>query len=135
MKKGRYAKYKGKEYKARLLGSKIRLISKNAKDLDEGFQNKKYPDSYTNIAGLPKLYIKEVDKVEVEDIYDIELNGEIDGLTVQLLDENHTEYLVATSDVAIGIELELDRKDRDLFLDWVPKSRVKTIIKKKPVIL
>lgn len=81
------------------------------------------------------MYINEVEQNEIEDIYEIELIGVIDGLEVQILNENVNEYLVATSDVAIGVELDLDRKDRDTFMDWVPKSRVKTITHKKSIIL
>ncbi|MGY4110660.1 hypothetical protein [Aeribacillus sp. SP014] len=134
MKKGLYAKYKGEDYKARLIKNKVRLISYNATDLDKGFKEKKYPDNY-DISNLPRVYINEVEQNEIEDIYEIELIGVIDGLEVQILNENVNEYLVATSDVAIGVELDLDRKDRDTFMDWVPKSRVKTITHKKSIIL
>lgn len=58
MKKGLYAKYKGEDYKARLIENKVRLISYNATDLDKGFKEKNIQIIMTLVISLECILMK-----------------------------------------------------------------------------
>ncbi|MEB6551072.1 hypothetical protein MXL46_18650 [Heyndrickxia sporothermodurans] len=80
MEKGTFAKYTNKTYRVSNIDVDcIRLVSEDQADLNNGFKEKIYPSNYKDIANLPRLYIKEIKKAEIDEIYEVDYKAKYKG--------------------------------------------------------
>jgi len=98
----------------------VKIITEEKRKIDSTFE-----DLYNS-----GVYSKRVNPSEIVDCVSIALLGIVQGEKVRLLMEKENEYQVATGSLLIGNDLNLPRVDRDTWLGWVPKSKVKLIEEK-----
>lgn len=120
MKKGLFAKYKGQFYQADVQNdSTIRLISKRPADIRMGFNAKEYPKYYKNNTELPVLYIKDVNKNELEELVKIENKFKYKGYEFDISIEREGKYYIGTTDASIANRLNFERTDKYYYEKWV----------------
>jgi len=124
VKSGIYGKYKGTEYEITVdMDNNVKIITEEKGKIDSTFE-----DLYNS-----GVYSKIVNPSELIDCVSIVLYGMIQGEKVQILKEKENEYQVATGSLLIGNDLNLPRVDRDTWLGWVPKSKVKLMEEKTAI--
>ncbi|WP_026565205.1 hypothetical protein [Bacillus sp. UNC41MFS5] len=124
LKSGIYGKYRGTEYEITGdMDNNVKIITEEKGKIDSTFE-----DLYNT-----GVYSKIVDPSELVDCVSIALYGIIQGEKVQILQEKGNEYQVAAVSSLIGNDLNLPRVDRDTWLGWVPKSKVKLMEEKTAI--
>lgn len=125
MRKGLFAKYSGKIYRANIhKDSLIKLISEDVNDEDLGFKLKIYPDYYKDKESLPKLYIKEVSKLKISELFEVETKVKYKGYIFNVSSEKSGNYFIGTSDATLAKELNFDRTDKYYYEKWVAEDEV-----------
>ncbi|MGR6896903.1 hypothetical protein [Rummeliibacillus sp. BSL5] len=123
MKRGIYGKYNNKEYKIIAdMNDNILIMTEDKAKIDQTFKE-------TNRGGIFKKIVEPQELSECESIFSYCL---IDDVKVNLIQEREYQYQIETSDLLIGIKLNLPRIDRDTWLGWIPKSNVTLIEERKP---
>ncbi|MBZ5753248.1 MULTISPECIES: hypothetical protein [Metabacillus] len=121
LKSGMYGKYRGIEYEITVdMDNNVKIMTEDKGKIDETFA-----DTYNS-----GLYNKIVKPSELKDCVSIVPYGIIQGEKVQILQEKENKYQVATGSLLVGSNLNLPRVDRDTWLGWIPKSKVKLIEEK-----
>ena len=124
LKSGIYGKYRGTEYEITVdMDNNIKIITEEKGKIDSTFE-----DLYNT-----GVYSKIVDPSELVDCVSIALYGIIQGEKVQILQKKGNEYQVAAFSLLIGNDLNLPRVDRDTWLGWVSKSKVKLMEEKTAI--
>ncbi|WP_052353853.1 hypothetical protein [Neobacillus jeddahensis] len=136
MRKGLFAKYSGKIYRANIQkDSLIKLISEDANDEDLGFKMKIYPDYYKNKESLPKLYIKEVSKHKINELFEVETKVKYKGYIFNVSSEKGGNYYIGTTDAALAKALNFDRTDKYYYEKWVAEEDVEVFEEIKEIAL
>jgi hypothetical protein len=121
LKSGMYGKYRGIEYEITVdMDNNVKIMTEDKGKIDETFA-----DTYNS-----GLYNKIVKPSELKDCVSIVPYGIIQGEKVQILQEKENKYQVATGSLLVGSNLNLPRVDRDTWLGWILKSKVKLIEEK-----
>ncbi|WP_066074048.1 hypothetical protein [Neobacillus soli] len=124
LKSGIYGKYRGTEYEITVdMDNNVRVKTEEKGKIDHTFE-----DLYNN-----GVYSKKVNPGELMDCVNIDIYGIIQREKVQILQEKENEFQVATGSLLVGSNLNLPRVDRDTWLGWVPKSKVKLIEEKSAI--
>ena len=85
MEKGTFAKYKNKIFRvSNIDGDNIRLVSEDLADLNNGFKEKIYSVNIKDSTNLPSLYIKEVKKEEIDEIFEVNYKARHIGIIFSL---------------------------------------------------
>ena len=121
IKSGKYALYRGKEYKLNrdMKGNSI-IITKDKDCIDDSFVDKYGGGVYTKIVELSQL----------DAIYSITVYGLIDGEKVLVMQESEGKYYVETSDCETGGKLNLDRIDKYGYGGWIPADSIQIVEEK-----
>ncbi|WP_369899945.1 hypothetical protein [Bacillus manliponensis] len=137
MKKGLFAQYHNKfYYVSKISNDIIRLVSQCERDIKDGFKEKVYPEYYQNRNELPKIYIKEIRKEDVEKLYEIDYKAQYRGHTVNISSsEKEGDVNLGTGDAELAKELGFERTDKYYYEKWVSKDEVQIIEEKKEISL
>ncbi|WP_434778131.1 hypothetical protein [Neisseria sp. Ec49-e6-T10] len=133
---GYYVLYKGKEYSINRgttdKGPYFRLYSDTKEDLENGFEQYCYPE-YNLIRGkkyisklagtLADYYFKDISSLDVEEVYRINTLAEYKNVTVAVIGENDTQYLLYIGD-EIGNGLGFENIGRSEYQKWINKEDV-----------
>ncbi|EIT83731.1 hypothetical protein A374_18965, partial [Fictibacillus macauensis ZFHKF-1] len=85
MEKGTFARYMNKTFRVSIRGDDcIRLISEDQADVNNGFKKHIYPSYYKDRDRLPKLYIKEVKKADLDELYEVDYKAKYNGTIFNL---------------------------------------------------
>lgn len=124
IKNGKYAYYKGKEFKfSRDTEGNYVIITSDFQKIDDTFKDKYNTGVFSKI----------VDLSELDEIYKITTYGKVYEERVSIIKEKHGEYLVGTNDCKIGEKLKLERVDKYGYEGWLSSNLVQ-IIEEKQVI-
>ena len=128
IKEGTFAIYQGKEYSAgRLQDGRLFLRSENPKDLQNGFEP--YVCHNQDI-----LYVKYVDKDEIEAMYDIWTVAQYRREEFDATEEKDGKVCIYSmeGDWNKWREMGMKQVDKGVFLMWVPREEVKLYYKVEP---
>ena len=117
------ALYKGKEYDASIgENGEITLISDNEDDVRKGFI------LYRNIK-----YIKQVDRKDIDGIYDIVTTANYQGYSFEVIDADGDKILLCTMklDYRICENLRMECIDKGVYQKWINKREAKIKVKKE----
>jgi hypothetical protein len=124
MRNGVYAVYKGKEYEAgRSVESNVIVLrSYNPNDVSKGFS------LYKGI-----VYVKRVQKSELEEVYRITTYAEYKGIKFQAIKEDGDKILLSgvIGDYRVFESLGMKMVDKGVYEKWVDKSDVTAIYEEK----
>lgn len=124
IKSGLYAKYNGIEYKVTSdMDGRVMIYTEDKSKVDYTFYN---------LTGHG-IYKKKVNPKELVNCESITTYGVIEGEKVQILQEKDDQFQVGTGSLFIGEKLQLKRVERDSWIGWISKSRVKIIEERRPV--
>lgn len=114
---------------------KVRLISQNGKDINIGFNEKKYPDIYLGKENLPKLFIKEVDKSSLAELYSLEYKAIYQDQEFDLIINRISgEKSIGTSNAEFARKYSLGRVDKYYYKRKVQDNEIRIIKEKKSLI-
>lgn len=135
MEKGVFAKYKNKTYRVSNIDKKkIRLVSEDKEDINNGFTEKIYPGHYQNEHNLPKIYINQVERSEIEELHEIEYNAKYRGNEFNLsFNKANSVFKIGTTNAELAKENGLERTDKYYYEKQVELFEIE-IIKKKKII-
>ncbi|MBU5465781.1 hypothetical protein KQI49_02930 [Virgibacillus sp. MSJ-26] len=120
MRNGLYADYLKKVYQVSDIdGDKIRLVSKDKNDKELGFKLKVYPDFYKEKENLPRLYIKEVIKKDLNDLFELSTLAIYKNNKFEFISKSKDRVLLGTTDAALANKLKFDRTDKYYYEKWV----------------
>ncbi|SDZ50617.1 hypothetical protein SAMN05421736_11534 [Evansella caseinilytica] len=133
MEKGLFAVYKNKTYKvSNINGNIIRLVSQDKIDLNNDFNEKKYPSNIQNKDSLPKLFIKEVKRAEIDEIYEIDYDAKYKGKVYSLsFNKQNSEFWLGTNDAELARKYGFERTDKYYYEKRVELTEIEIIKKKK----
>ncbi|MDF2871092.1 MAG: hypothetical protein K0R05_2667 [Anaerocolumna sp.] len=122
MKDGIYAVYKGKEYEVGIKNDgTYTLRAYNILEVKNGF--------------IPYrgIFVNNIQKDDLEDIYDIETYAEYQGYKFRVIKEDKNNLLLHSliNDYRINRKLGLDMVDKGLYQKWVNKSLITTLYEEK----
>ena len=121
IKNGRYAYYKGNEFKfSKDADGNYIIITSDSQKIDDTFQDKYNTGVFSKI----------IDLSDLDEIYRIETYGKVNEERVSIIKEKHGEYLVGTSDCKIGEKLNLERVDKYGYEGWLSSNLVQIIEEK-----
>ena len=116
IKNGKYAYYKGNEYKfSRDADGNYIIITSDIKKTDCTFKDKYNTGVYSKLVNIS----------DVDEIYKIATYGKVNEERVSIIKEKNGEYLVSTNDCKIGEKLKLDRVDKYAYEGWLNSNIVK----------
>ncbi|MGE7907949.1 hypothetical protein ACQKNS_26775 [Peribacillus sp. NPDC094092] len=121
LKSGIYGKYNGIEYEITIdMDNNIKIMTEEINDIDHAFVN-----IYNS-----GVYSKKVNRSELTDCVSVSYFGNVDGERVQILQETEDEFQISSGSMLVGDNLNIPRIDRETWLGWVPKRKVKLIEEK-----
>lgn len=124
IKNGKYAYYKGNEFKfSKDADGNYIIITSDSQKTDVTFKDKYNTGVYSKI----------VDLSDLDEIYKITTYGKVNEERVSIIKEKNGEYLIGTSDCKIGEKLKLERVDKYGYEGWLSSDLVQ-IIEEKQVI-
>jgi hypothetical protein len=122
LKLGLYGKYNGVLYEITIdMDNNVKIMTNEINNIDHTFV-----DSYNS-----GVYSKIVNRSELTECVNITYFGMVDGERVQILQEKEGEFQISTGSMIVGDNLNLPRIDRETWLGWVPKRKVKLIEEKE----
>lgn len=126
MEKGTFAKYINKVFRvSNIENGIIRLVSEDRSDLNNGFIEKIYPSNYKDRAYLPKLYIKEVKKEEIEEIFEIDYKAKYkDNIFNISSNKIGSQYRIGTTDAEIAQQNGFNRTDKYYYEKLVNQDEI-----------
>lgn len=124
IKNGKYACYKGYEFKfSKDADDNYIIITSDKRIIDDTFKDKYNTGVFSKI----------VDLSELDEICRIATWGIINGDRVSIIKEKNGDYLVGTSDCKLAEKLKLERVDKYGYEGWLPANAVQ-ISEEKQVI-
>lgn len=129
MDKGTFAKYKNKIFRVSDIdGDKIRLVSEDQMDLNNGFKEKIYPSSYKDIANLPRLYINELKKEEIDEIYEVDYKAKYKGNIFNLsFNKAATQFRIGTINAELAKQNGFERTDKYYYEKVVNQDEIEVL--------
>ena len=129
MEKGTYAKYLNKIFRVSDIEEDIiRLVSENKVDLINGFKEKIYPSNYKNRSDLPILYIKEVKKEEIDEIYEIDYKAKYKGNIFNLgFNKAGSQFRLGTTNAEIAQQYGFERTDKYYYEKLVNQDEIEVL--------
>ncbi|WP_077321500.1 hypothetical protein [Virgibacillus proomii] len=103
----------------------VRLVSDNEQEIKKGFVEKVYPDIYLNKDSLPRLFIKEVDKTSLIELYKITWKIFYKNGIFELIKENKQDVIIGTPNAKLARTYKMDRVDKYYYEKQIPKNEVK----------
>ncbi|MCK0472328.1 hypothetical protein [Halalkalibacter sp. APA_J-10(15)] len=133
MEKGIFAKYMNKIYRvSNIDGDTIRLVSEDRADLKNEFKEKIYPINYKDRSNLPRLYIKEIKKAKIDEIYEIDYKAKYKGNILNLsINKVGTELRLGTTDTEFAKNNGFERTDKYYYEKTVNQDEIEIIKIKK----
>ncbi len=133
MEKGLFGIYKQKIYEVSRINTKqVRLVSRHKEDLEQGFTEKIYPDNYLNQEGLPRLYIKVVERANLDELYEIDYKIKYAADIFDFISEKHNKkILIGTDDAKLAKKHNFSRVDKYYYEKEVNKRDIEIIKEKK----
>jgi hypothetical protein len=120
---GIYAIYKGKEYEAGAMELDVfSLRSYDHNDVSRGFS------LYKGI-----VYVKRVQRSELEEVYSITTFAEYKGIKLQAIKEDGNKILLSgvVGDYRVFESLGMDMVEKGVYEKWVSKSDIAVIYEEK----
>ncbi|MDO6657828.1 hypothetical protein [Anaerobacillus sp. 1_MG-2023] len=129
MEKGVYARYNQNVYSVSKNDlNYIRMVSKNKSDLNNGFVEKTYPNNIKDIKNLPEIYIKEVKRSEVEQLFKLDYKAKYNGHIFNVVfPKDQTKVKLGTTDAELAKENDFERTDKYYYEKLVDVQDVKLI--------
>ncbi|EIT87221.1 hypothetical protein A374_01354 [Fictibacillus macauensis ZFHKF-1] len=129
MKKGTFARYMNKTFRVSdRNGSHIGLVSENQADVDNGFLEYIYPSYYKDSDSSPKLYIKEVKKADLDELYEVDYEAKYNGYIFNLdFYEDGTKLSLGTSETEPARQNGFERTDKYYYEKSVKKDEIEII--------
>ncbi|MCC5804371.1 hypothetical protein [Rossellomorea vietnamensis] len=88
-------------------------MSENQSNLNNGFKEKIYPSNYNNSANLPRLFISEVKKEEIDEIYEIDYKAKYRGNMFNLsISKTKAQFKIGTVDAELARRNGFERTDK-----------------------
>lgn len=125
-----FAIYKGNEYSAGIKkDGRIVLRSEDPASRENGFVEKKI--------GNNRIYIKYVQKNEVEEMYDKKEYAVYEGYKFVVVEETEERILILTmnGDYHEWIRLGMERVDKGVYQKWINKNEAEIEILKEKILL
>ncbi|WLR42588.1 hypothetical protein LC087_18200 [Bacillus carboniphilus] len=124
IKSGLYGMYKDEEYEITIdMDDNVKIMTEDKSKIDHTFV-----DTYKS-----GLFTKIVNPTELVNCISIVTYGIIQGEKVQVLKEKENDYQVSTNSLLVASNLNLPRVDRDTWIGWISKSKVKLIEEKTSI--
>ncbi|WP_026692775.1 hypothetical protein [Peribacillus kribbensis] len=129
MEKGTFAKYTSKIFRvSNIDGDSIRLVSENQADLNNGFKEKIYPSSYKDSANLPRLYIKEIKKAELDELYEVDYKARYKGNIYNLsFNKAGSQFRLGTTDAELAKQNGFERTDKYYYEKVVDQDEIEIL--------
>lgn len=121
-----FALYKGKEYSAGLKkDGTIVLRSTDSQDLNNGFHKREI--------GSDRIFIKYVQRNEVEEIYDRRVYATYAGFEFAVVREKEDMICIMSlgGNYKDWLNLEMECVDKGVYEKWIPKENAKIKVVKK----
>lgn len=125
-----FAIYKGNEYSAGIKkDGRIVLRSEDDASRKREFVEKKI--------GNNRIYIKYVQRDEIEEIYDKKINAVYEGYRFAVVDESEEQILILTmnGDYHEWIRLGMECVDKGMYQKWINKNEAEVEILKEKILL
>lgn len=124
IKKGRYARFNGKEYKVYTNeDGSYDLVSHDPNDVNNGFFEQ-YSDTY----------VKKVSVNEITSIHRIIPFAKYQGNRLDVNDqEKNGEIHLGTIDATLAKKLDFERTDKYYYEKWIPKNEVEIFEERKEI--
>ncbi|KIL43109.1 hypothetical protein [Jeotgalibacillus campisalis] len=128
MEKGIFARYKNKTFRVSTIdGETVRLVSEES-NISEGFKELIYPSNYKDRNNLPTLYIKEVKKVEIEEIYEVDYKAKFRGEKFNLsFNKAGSEFRLGTMHAELANQYGFERTDKYYYEKIVNENEIEVI--------
>ncbi|MDG5471461.1 hypothetical protein P6709_06855 [Jeotgalibacillus sp. ET6] len=128
MKKGILAIHNNKTFKvSNIDGETIRLVSE-VPNTSEGFTKVIYPSNYKKRDNLPTLYTKEVKKVEIDEMYEVDYKATYRGEKFNLSFNNTgSEFKLGTRDAELANQYGFERTDKYYYEKIVSENEIEVI--------
>ncbi|WP_419881015.1 hypothetical protein ACN6MY_15605 [Peribacillus sp. B-H-3] len=129
MEKGTFAKYTSKIFRvSNIDGDSIRLVSEDKVDLNNGFKEKIYPSNYKDSANLPRLYIKEMNKVELDEIYEVDYKAKYRGNIYNLnFNKEGSQFRLGTTNAELARQNGFERTDKYYYEKIVDQDEIEVL--------
>ncbi|TXC78490.1 hypothetical protein FS935_22770 [Metabacillus litoralis] len=129
MEKGTFAKYTNKTFKvSNINGDCIRLVSDDQDDLENGFREKIYPSPFKESANLPRLYIKEVKKADIDEIYEVDYKAKYKGNIFNLsFNKTGSQLRLGTINADLAKQNGFDRTDKYYYEKIVNQDEIEVL--------
>ncbi|MBC2008876.1 hypothetical protein HCA54_02520 [Listeria welshimeri] len=122
IKSGRYTIYNNKEYK--LIGDRegnTLLLTKDKDQTDDSFE-----DTYNS-----GVYTKQINKTDLDEIYDIMTKAKYHGGIAQIIGEEGNKYFLATTDAKVAKNLNFEMTRPGEYGSWINKDEIEVFEEKK----
>lgn len=129
MEKGTFAKYTNKVFRvSNIDNDNIRLVSEDQTDLNNGFKEKMYPSNFKDSANLPRLYIKEVKKSEIDEIYEVDYKAKYKGNIFNLSFNNvGSQFRLGTNNAELAKQNGFERTDKYYYEKIVNQDEIEVL--------
>ncbi|PKR82386.1 hypothetical protein [Heyndrickxia camelliae] len=129
MEKGIFAKYTNKIFRvSNIDGDIIRLVSDDQADLNNGFKEKIYPSNYKDSANLPRIYIKEINKAEIDEIYEVDYKAKYKGNIFNLSFSNSgSQFRLGTNNAELAKQNGFERTDKYYYEKIVNQDEIEVL--------
>src|SRR5699024_7553866 len=130
LEKGLFGIYKQKIYEVSRINTKqVRLVSRHKEDLEQGFTERIYLDNYLKQEGLPRLYIKVVERANLYEIdYKIKHAADIFDF---ISERQNRKPLIGNDDAKLAKKHNFSRIDKYYSEKEVNKRDIEIIKEKK----
>jgi hypothetical protein len=134
MRKGMFAEYRGSIYQAEIIDDlQIKLVSRDVKDQALGFKLKIYPEYYKGIKNLPEIYLKDVNKDDIIELFEVNPKSKYKGYKFNISGEKNGHVHIGTNDATLAKDLGFERTDKYYYEKWVPKNEVEIFEERKEI--
>lgn len=135
MEKGTFAKYKNKIFRvSNIDGDNIRLVSEDLADLNNGFKEKLYSVNIKDSTNLPSLYIKEVKKEEIDEIFEVDYKARQKGNIFNLsFNAAGSQFRLGTTNSELAKQNGFERTDKYYYEKIVTQDEIEVLKFKKSV--
>ncbi|WP_053218443.1 hypothetical protein [Virgibacillus senegalensis] len=129
MEKGRFAKYKNKIFRvSNINGDNIRLVSEDLADLNNGFKEKVYSGNIKDSTNLPRLYIKEVKKKEIDEIFEVDYKARHKGHIFNLsFNASGSQFRLGTTNAELAKQNGFERTDKYYYEKIVTQDEIEVL--------
>ena len=125
---GRYATYQGQTFRVSgVHDGYVRLVTEDAASQHLGFEAKTYEHT------AHTLYIKEVPREDIEEVYDIRLEARYEGVIFDLFSDVDGQWYIGTSDSEKGEAYQLLHTDKYYYSKPVKETEFERILHRSSV--